>query len=280
MNIEDTELNPIPDTTQGTDELGSTGILDAGGADADVEAFMQDDPGDVPEIVDLKQQLRAGFHRQMNKLNAKQPTSGGGADLERKAKAFDTLVANPQALDSLKTMLQNPAQAQQQQAAIPFVNQQVISKLPKAISDKFEAEHLGPLVDLTWQVIEQGLLPALRPYQVMLEQQAMRTYQADREKTVQDFPEHQARLAEAEQLAAQKGLTLRQAMLLLSDGKATTRAQTTGSQGRILPRSVPGNQTQRVTAQSGLTDDDLAKELFSMDQGSGNRYSLNFMRRE
>lgn len=279
MDIEETNLNPIADTTQNSDELGSTGVTDATAPDADVEAFMQDDPGDVPEIADLKQQLRAGFHRQMNKLNAKQQTAGGGTDLERKAKAFDTLLANPQALDSLKSMLQNPAQQQQQYAPIPFVNQQVISKLPKAISDKFEAEHLGPLVDLTWQVIQEGLLPALRPYQVMLEQQAMRTYQADRDKAVQEFPEQQARMAEAEQLAAQKGLTLRQAMLILADGKTAQRQQANGSQGRILPRSVPGNQTQRVSAQTGLSEDELARELFGMDQGSSNRYSLNFMRR-
>ncbi len=279
MDIEETNLNPISDTTPTFAEPNSIGDVTAPEPDADVEAFMQDDPGDIPEIADLKNQLRAGFHRQMNKLNAKQQSVGGGSDLERKAKAFDTLLANPQALDSLKSMLQNPAQ-QQPHAAIPFANQQVISKLPKAISDKFEAEHLGPLVDLTWQVIEQGLLPALRPYQVMLEQQAMRSYQADREKTVQDFPEQQTRMAEAEQLAAQKGLTLRQAMLILADGKAAPRTQVNGSQGRILPRSVPGNQTQRVSTQNGLTDDDLAKELFSMDQGASNRYSLNFMRRE
>ena len=244
------------------------------------EEFLRDDPNDSQEIYDLKQNLKAGFHRQLNKLKDQATASTQDASkldaITRKAQAFDNLLQNPQALDALKTLSQQ--QQMQAQSAIPFDSQSIVTRMPKELTDKFEADHLPSLVNLTWQVIEQGLIPLLRPYQTMLEQQLMTTYNTEKTALAQDFPDASTHMKAAEQMAAQKGLTLRQAMLLLTNQAAPQQRQNTqGASGRVLPRSVPNGQVARNSP--GASDDDIARELFEMDQGNNKRYSLNFMRR-
>lgn len=245
------------------------------------EDFLREDPLDSPEVSELKKNLTAGFHRQLNKLKEREAALNVDPsrldELSKKASAFDNLLKNPQAVEALKVLQQNP---QPQAQVVPFDSGQIVSRLPKAISEKFETEHLNPLVDLTWQVIENGLLPLLRPYQQMLEQQIMTNYNTERDTLVKEYSADQRMMASAEQLAAQKGLTLRQAMLLVTNGAPQQKQQPqhNSNQGQYLPRSVPPQQVSK-TAPNGYTDDDIARELFDMDQGTSKRYSLNFMRR-
>lgn len=279
------DFNSIGDVVQEQDgqqgsfsaENPSIGDVPTQAPEVPVEDFLRDDPLDSPDVAELKNNLKAGFHRQLNKLQAREAALNQDPskqeELSTKARAFDNLLKNPQAIEALKVLQQNQQQAP---TVVPFNSSQIVTKLPKAISEKFEAEHLDPLVSLTWQVIENGLLPMLRPYQMMLEQQVTQQYNTERDSLAQQYTATPQIMQQAERLASQKGLTLKQAMLLVTNG-ASVQPQTQQN-GQVLPRSVPNRQTTQVKP-NGYTDDDIAQELFNMDQGGNKRYSLNFMRR-
>jgi hypothetical protein len=247
----------------------------------------EEDVQDEDETDVLK--IRKGFSKKLNKQTAE--IAHLRDELKRhadKSKAFDHIFQSADPAKAVSDIKQSLGVQQQVQASpenrAAYIDS-LSSRLPKPLIEKFEAPK--DIIDLVVHVIEQGLLPSLRPYQAILENYITGQAKTEEETILQKYPSAKQYMAAAKKLSAQTGLSLEKALYAESDGKVVldqkkieqSRKVTNGVQ-TDLP-SITRRQIKRVEG-AEIDDDSLAAELVEIDRKTGsNRYFQNrLMRRQ
>ena len=247
------------------------------------EEFLKASPMDSPEIAEFKKSLQRGYSRKMNKIaeQLKQLEQKGTSNGEeaRKAQAFELLMNSDDpvaAVAAIKKLQGNP-QAQTQNAI-----GSIVKSVPKEIAEKYQPEHLNLLTGLMMHVIEQGLVPQLRPYQQYLDRMVQTQASSEWDNLGKKFPTATKYREQAERIAREKGLSAEDALLVASRGQVLLEQQRHAQTQKIangVPTQVSATtprQTVPISNGNAINDDDIAAELFEIDKREGTkRYFAN-----
>lgn len=277
------DAQTVQDSGSHSDDLASTGGVPAsqnGNGASEIPDFLREDPTDPPEVAQKKKDLEAGFHREMGRLNKREKEMDSfkakQAQMERESQAFQTLRDNPDALEAFQKLAQGRKNGQTgPPSLLPRIDAKaLIGRLPKEVMEGFEAEHVPPLVNMVWSVIEQGLIPLVTPYIHAVEQSEARRLQSEEQEVTKQLAVPEDLHQDVRRFAAEHGLNLRQAALILMDGRAPTPTTQPKQAPPRLPGSAPRTQVAKVQPQGKVDREALARELLEMDQAEGSgRYN-------
>ena len=269
---------PAPEDADTPDETQET-EPDADSGEAADDSASEDET----DVLKVRQGFSKKLNKQAQELASLRNEMKAHTD---KAKAFDAIfnAADPaKAVEDIKRSLgvqSSPTVTPEIRAA---TIENISSRIPKQLKDKFEAPN--DVVELVMHVIEQGLIPSLRPYQAAVEQFVLGQAKSETDTVLQEFPTAKPYMDEAKKISAQTGWSLRKSLISASEGKVLQ------DQKRVVRREKVANGSQfeapaigrrqvRSESRGDVSDDQLAAELVEIDRKTGtNRYFPNKLMR-
>lgn len=248
-------------------------------ASATVESAPEDsfapNPDDHPEIAELKKSLVAAMHRRNSETDAKFKDFDA---LKRESEAFRALMANPDVADRLKGGKGQPEAASEQQGLMPSAKD-IVARLPAYAKTAVQADFQEAVTSHVTGVLEALGLPGMVNMLSELVQERTETRKKEA-LTGLNSTVAEGLLPRAQEIARVTGMSLRQALIGLSEGKALPPTAPEQRQPDI-PQTRGGSRgpAPAVTAprngRGQVSDAEVARELLDLDSQSANpRYAM------
>lgn len=244
------------------------------------EDLFKEEPLDHPDITALKKQLQSGFHKLVSKRDQEvlklKSELDGLKGLKAKAEAWERVTTDPKAAEALQRLAAGGAAqaATETYQGLGVDVGQLLPRLPEGLRKAIpEAEHQKSFLELVQFYVDQALLPRMAPYQKWIEEQVSGQWQTQEQAVVKEFQGAEQYLPAARDLVARTGLTMKQALLAVSDGAVLGKSKAPAAPTAEapvplgvggMPQSVPRDQTRQAGPDGNIDRDRLAQELEEM----------------
>ena len=252
-NEPEAQANPEPDPSVDAGQATNDSPPPA----ADDSDLFKPEPTDTPDVAKLKQDLLKGFHRKQSRLSEERKAQQEAFEsANQKAALLDLLMKAPDPKLALEQILGVQANGATQPQSAPKFQY----KIPATVAERFDKETSDGIVDLLDTMLTQrGFVSRddIVPYQQVVEKQARNEYENMWGELAKEYPTAGKYRQQAEKIAAQGGFSLKQALLLASDGAVVSdKMKHTSEQVRakeLTPSGAPASVSRGANGRINLS---------------------------
>lgn len=282
------DLAAPPPTSGDATETHAQDAADSG------ESLFQDQPGDHPDVIRQKKELRAAMSRIIAKRDQEKQQLTREVEslkgMKNEAEAFRKLINNPKALDLAKQVAESNG-GQPQGPSLGITAKALIPHIRPDVAQKFQPEHLEAFSELALNILDNTVARQMQGPLQMLQQLWQERQGSEESQLVQKYPGAEKFLPDAKQLAQATGLSLEEALFAKAKGSLRPSANGNGNgqahqpepkptQQRPDLRSVPRDQMARAIQDGAVDKDALAAELVALyrqqEGGNGGSFGAFF----
>ena len=251
------------------------------------EGFLSDEPTDTPDVLALKANLRAGFHKKMAALDKRlkdmDEKAGSGLDAQKKAQVLDALLASPDPAAAINAAREGlgvaPKGQEPQQWFKPRVMKAKLAERGKlGEGSEFLAESvIDPIEDMIDAYMEEKVLPGYLPVLAWVQQQVQKGATSEWDGLAAKYGESAIQFQrQAYELAAKAQIPLETALIAASNGavlqaQKASQVERKQSHGLVkangLPPANKGESTyaekRNALAKMRLANDKAGKRQFA-----------------